>query len=181
MSCLSFTFRSPSRFLLGAALIALTASQVQAQDGARPLAKTEGDDIVVTATRVGAGESRAVLVLGRDDIDTRPFGADITQSLNRIPGVQATTGDSRGGSFSFEFAMRGLNKEQVGFTLDGIPTGDARFNGGSPPQRFIEPSNISRIIVSQSAGDLGAPSRFALGGFVDFVTDDPSLRPAAAF
>ncbi|BCA61296.1 hypothetical protein HMP09_0530 [Sphingomonas sp. HMP9] len=181
MSRLFFKCRSPRRFLLGTALIALITSEAQAQDGAPPPANTEGDDIVVTATRVGAGESRAVLVLGRDDINRRPFGADITQSLNRIPGVQATTGDARGGSFSFESAMRGLNKEQVGFTLDGIPTGDARFNGGSPPQRFIESSNISRITVSQSAGDLGAPSRFALGGFVDFVTDDPSLQPAAAF
>jgi opacity protein-like surface antigen len=174
---------SPRRLLLGVTLAALAAGQAQAQDATSPPipAAREQDDIVVTAARVGAGESRAVLVLGRDDIDGRPFGADITQSLNKIPGVQATTGDARGGSFSFEFAMRGLNKEQVGFTLDGIPTGDARFNGGSPPQRFIETSNIRRITVSQSAGDLGAPSRFALGGFVDFTTDDPSLRPSAAF
>jgi iron complex outermembrane recepter protein len=177
-----FSTRLSRRLLLGAALIAVTAGQAQAQDHPAPAAGEEaGEDIVVTGTRVGAGESRAVLVLGRDDIDSRPLGADITQSLNKIPGLQATTGDARGGSFSFEFAMRGLNKEQVGFTLDGIPTGDARFNGGSPPQRFIESSNIRRITVSQSAGDLGAPSRFALGGFVDFVTDDPSKTPGVAF
>jgi iron complex outermembrane receptor protein len=165
-----------SRFLLGVGVVALTLGDAWAQS---IRADVPGDDIVVTAARVGHGESRAVAVLGREDIDERPFGADITQSLNKIPGVQATTGDARGGSFSFEFAMRGLNKEQVGFTLDGIPTGDARFNGGSPPQRFIESSNIRRITVSQSAGDLGAPSRFALGGFVDFATDDPSRTPSA--
>lgn len=169
-----------ARLLFGAAPLALIAAQAQAQEQVPDTAE-QGADIVVTGTRIGAGESRAVLVLGRDDIDSHPLGADITQSLNRIPGVQATTGDARGGSFSFEFAMRGLNKEQVGFTLDGIPTGDARFNGGSPPQRFIESSNIRRITVSQSAGNLGAPSRFALGGFVDFVTDDPSPQPSAAF
>ncbi|MET1755821.1 TonB-dependent receptor [Novosphingobium sp. RD2P27] len=169
------------RLLLGSALVALTAGQAEAQTQLSPATEDAAEeDIVVTGTRIGAGESRAVLVLGREDIDDRPLGADITQSLNKIPGVQATTGDARGGSFSFEFAMRGLNKEQVGFTLDGIPTGDARFNGGSPPQRFIESSNIRRITVSQSAGDLGAPSRFALGGFVDFVTDDPTPRPGAA-
>lgn len=171
--------------LLGGALAALGAAQAQAQErspsGGSPADHYEGEDIVVTATRIGSGESRSVLVLGRADIETRPLGADITQSLNKISGVQAITGDARGGSFSFEFAMRGLNKEQVGFTLDGIPTGDARFNGGSPPQRFIESSNIRRITVSQSAGDLGAPSRFALGGFVDFVTDDPAAQPGAAF
>jgi outer membrane cobalamin receptor len=172
-------FTARRRMLAGTALAAFVIAPVQAQDASDVPAAAQ-DDVVVTGTRIGAGETRAVLVLGREDIDTRPFGADITQSLNRIPGVQATTGDARGGSFSFEFAMRGLNKEQVGFTLDGIPTGDARFNGGSPPQRFIESSNIRRITVSQSAGDLGAPSRFALGGFVDFATDDPALRPSAA-
>lgn len=133
----------------------------------------ELDEIVVLAKRIGVGESRATFVLQAQDIDERPLGADVTQSLAKVPGVQVSTGDARGGSFSFEFYLRGLNKEQVGLTLDGIPTGDARFNGGSPPQRFIEPSNIGSITVSQSAGDIGAPSRFALGGFVDFVTDDP--------
>lgn len=161
--------------LAGALLAEPAQGQAQTETG-----QVEASEIVVTGDRIGQGQSRAVALLGKADIATRPFGADITQSLNKIAGLQVTTGDARGGSFSFEFAMRGLNKEQVGFTIDGIPTGDARFNGGSPPQRFIEPSNISRITVSQSAGDLGAPSRFALGGFVDFATDDPSARRSAA-
>lgn len=131
------------------------------------------DEIVVTAERIGAGNLRAAAVLSTQDIQERPLGADITQALVKVPGIQVSSGDARGGSFSFELYLRGLNKEQVGLTLDGIPTGDARFNGGSPPQRFIESSNIARINVSQSAGDIGAPSRFALGGFVDFITADP--------
>ena len=133
----------------------------------------ESSDIVVTGERIGAGNLRAAAVLGVEDIQERPLGADITQSLAKVPGLQVSSGDARGGSFSFELYLRGLNKEQVGLTLDGIPTGDARFNGGSPPQRFIESSNVARINVSQSAGDIGAPSRFALGGFVDFITADP--------
>jgi len=135
------------------------------------------DDVVVTAERFGSGLTRATFTLGAEDISERPLGADIMQSLVKVPGVQVSTGDARGGSFSFELYMRGLNKEQIGLTIDGVPTGDARFNGGSPPTRFIESSNIGRIVVSQSAADIGAPSRFALGGFIDFVTDNP--RPDA--
>ncbi len=131
------------------------------------------DEVVVTAERFGSGRTRAVFTLGAEDIQARPLGAEITQALVKVPGVQVSTGDARGGSFSFEIYMRGLTDEQIGLTLDGIPTGDSRFNGGSPPQRFIESSNVSRITVSQSAGDIGAPSRFALGGFIDFVTDAP--------
>ena len=128
------TLRPLSRIALGGLVVALAFQPALAQT-APPENTDQGEDIVVTAAKIGKGESRAVSVLDKRDIETRPLGADITQSLNKVPGLQVTTGDARGGSFSFEFAMRGLNKEQVGFTLDGIPTGDARFNGGSPPQR----------------------------------------------
>ena len=141
------------------------------------VATQELEVIEVLGQKIGAGESRATFVIGEQDIEERPLGADITQSLAKVPGVQISTGDARGGSFSFEMYLRGLNKEQIGLTIDGIPTGDARFNGGSPPQRFIESSNIASVEVSQSAGDIGAPSRFALGGFVDFKTDDPAATP----
>jgi len=151
------------------AALAALAGAAQAQS----VTSEEPTEIVVLAKKIGSGETRAVFTLSTVDIQDRPLGADITQALAKVPGLQVSTGDARGGSFSFEMYLRGLNKEQIGLTVDGIPTGDARFNGGSPPQRFIESSNIGSIAVSQSAGDIGAPSRFALGGFIDFITDDP--------
>lgn len=158
-----------------ALILALSASPAFAQNASASDegAEGSGEEIVVTGERIGAGNLRAAAVVSAQDIQERPLGADVTQSLAKVPGIQVSSGDARGGSFSFELYLRGLNKEQVGLTLDGIPTGDARFNGGSPPQRFIESSNVARINVSQSAGDIGAPSRFALGGFVDFITADP--------
>lgn len=165
-------------FLASAAMPAL-AQQSGSMETAAEAGSPSGDsEITVTGRRLGAGKGRATFELDRADIEDRPLGADVTQSLAKVPGVKVSTGDARGGSFSFELFLRGLNKEQVGLTLDGIPTGDARFNGGSPPQRFIDSSNIARITVSQSAGDIGAPSRFALGGFIDFRTDDPAKDAA---
>ncbi len=160
-----------STLLVSSALCLVMAAPALAQTTA-PTADTV-DEIVVTAERFGSGLTRATFTIGAEDIQERPLGAEITQALVKVPGVQVSTGDARGGSFSFEIYMRGLSDEQIGLTLDGIPTGDSRFNGGSPPQRFIESSNIGKITVSQSAGDIGAPSRFALGGFIDFVTDAP--------
>lgn len=163
----------PTRFatsLVPAVVALLVAQGAMAQNPTQePL-----QEVVILAKKLGAGEARATFVVDAADIEQRPLGSDVMLNLARVPGVQVSTGDARGGSFSFELYLRGLNKEQIGLTLDGIPTGDARFNGGSPPQRFIESSNVSNIVVSQSAGDIGAPSRFALGGFVNFVTADPA-------
>lgn len=164
-----------SIWLASSALCLVMAAPAMAQQAAPPAAAAADtiDEVVVTAERFGSGLARATFTIGAEDIQERPLGAEITQALVKVPGVQVSTGDARGGSFSFEIYMRGLGDEQIGLTLDGIPTGDSRFNGGSPPQRFIESSNIGKITVSQSAGDIGAPSRFALGGFIDFVTDNP--------
>lgn len=130
---------------------------------------------------IGTGESRATFTMDRSQLEERAAGTDITIALKSIPGVQVSTGDARGGSFSWELYMRGLTKEQIGFSLDGIPTGDARFNGGQPPDRFIDAANIARIVVSKSSGEIGSPSRFALGGFLNFVTDDPPKERAVTF
>jgi outer membrane cobalamin receptor len=168
------TLKVLSVLTLAAAISPGFVSTALAQTVASPPQETENqEEIVVTAERFGSGLARAAFTVGAADIDERPLGAEITQSLVKIPGVQVATGDSRGGSLSFEIYLRGLTDEQIGLTLDGIPTGDSRFNGGSPPMRFIESSNIGRINVSQSSGDIGAPSRFALGGFMDFITDNP--------
>lgn len=167
-----------SIWLVSSALCLVLATPAMARQAApkppaNPAADQTLDEVVVTAERFGSGLARATFTIGAEDIQERPLGAEITQALVKVPGVQVSTGDARGGSFSFEIYMRGLSDEQIGLTLDGVPTGDSRFNGGSPPQRFIESSNVGKITVSQSAGDIGAPSRFALGGFIDFVTDAP--------
>jgi iron complex outermembrane receptor protein len=163
-----------SIWLASSALCLATAAPAMARQASTVPTTDAVDEVVVTAERFGSGLPRATFTIGAEDIRERPLGAEITQALVKVPGVQVSTGDARGGSFSFEIYMRGLTDEQIGLTLDGIPTGDSRFNGGSPPQRFIESSNIGKIVVSQSAGDIGAPSRFALGGFMNFVTDEPA-------
>lgn len=133
------------------------------------------EEIVVLGLKdqFGSGLGRAEYTLGVEDIESRPGGAEITQALTKIPGIKVSTGDARGGSFSFEVYLRGLNDQQIGLSIDGIPAGDARFNGGSPPNRFVESSNVGLIKVSQSSGEIGAPSRSALGGFINFITDQP--------
>ena len=164
------------KVVLAAALVAMSVGPVNAQND-------ELEEIVVLglAERYGSGLGRAEFVIGKEDIELRPAGAEITQALIRIPGVQVATGDARGGSFSLELYLRGLNDQQIGLSVDGIPAGDARFNGGSPPNRYVDSSNVGTIRVSQSSGEIGAPSRSSLGGAINFETLDPENEFGAEF
>ena len=57
--------------------------------------------------RFSSGIGRAEYRVGKEDVLQRPAGSEITQSLVKVPGIQVSTGDSRGGSFSFELYLRG--------------------------------------------------------------------------
>lgn len=181
MACFKSQLLSSFAIAAVACVLSENAAAQMAEDTA--LSQTEIEDILVvsTADKFGSGLTQATFVLGAEDIETRPLGAEITQSLNQIPGVQAATGDSRGGVFSFELYLRGLTDEQIGFSIDGVPTGDSRTQGGGPPNRFLDSSNIGRIIVSQSSGEIGAPTRFGLGGFMNFVSSNPAPEAGATF
>ena len=164
-------------------LAVVAISAILVMPGAAQAQDEELDEITVFGLRdqFSSGIGRAEYKIGEVDIEQRPLGAEITQALVKVPGVQVSTGDSRGGSFSFEIYLRGLNDQQIGLSIDGIPSGDARFNGGSPPNRFVESSNVSQIIVSQSSGDIGTPTRSSLGGYINFITDDPKDELGGSF
>ncbi|HKX44841.1 MAG TPA: TonB-dependent receptor [Burkholderiaceae bacterium] len=131
------------------------------------------DQITITGQSIGKGETRANSVVDRQTILQQPPGLDPLKVLARVPGLQVNSSDSVTGSFSMRLSMRGLNKEQIGVSIDGIPNGSTLSNGGSMPNRLMDPANLQRVDVSQSAGDIGTPSNQALGGYIDFKTRDP--------
>ncbi len=130
--------------------------------------------VEITGQLLGKGEARANSVIDAETIKAQPAGLDPLKLLGRVPGLQVGSSDALGGSFSMRLGMRGLNKEQIGVSVDGIPNGSTLSNGGTMPNRLLEPANVVRVDVSQTAGDLGTPSNQALGGYIDFRTRDPS-------
>lgn len=132
--------------------------------------------VQVTGQVLGKGEARANSVIDQATIAEQPAGLDPLKLLARVPGVQVTSGDALTGSFSMRLSMRGFNKEQIGMSIDGIPNGSTLSNGGTMPNRLIDPANLVRVDASQTAGDLGTPSNQALGGYIDFKTRDPAVQ-----
>jgi iron complex outermembrane recepter protein len=136
-------------------------------------------EIVVIGEALGRGEARANSVIDATTIREQPAGVDPLRLLNRVPGLQVSSSDALTGSFSMRLSMRGLNKEQIGISIDGIPNGSTLSNGGTLPTRLLETANLVRIDASQTAGDIGTPSNQALGGYIDFKTRDPSRERGA--
>jgi outer membrane receptor protein involved in Fe transport len=132
------------------------------------------ETVVVTTKALGRGEARANSVVSVSTIQEQPAGLDPLKLVSRVPGLQVGSSDSLTGSFSMRLSMRGLNKEQIGVSIDGIPNGSTLSNGGTMPNRLIDSSNLEWIEVSQTAGDIGTPSNQALGGFIEFKTRDPA-------
>lgn len=130
--------------------------------------------VQITGNLLGKGEARANTVIDSQTILQQPAGLDPLNELNRVPGINVSSSDALTGSFSMRLNMRGFTKEQIGMSVDGIPNGSTLSNGGTMPDRLLDTGNLTRIDVSQTAGDIGTPSNQALGGYIDFKTRDPA-------
>lgn len=156
----------------GSAAMLQWGAAAQAQQAPEPPA--EATVVEVTGHVMGKGEARANSVIDKATIAEQPAGIDPLKLLARVPGMQVTSSDALTGSFSMRLSMRGFNKEQIGMSIDGIPNGSTLSNGGTMPNRLLDPANLVRVDASQTAGDLGTPSNQALGGYIDFKTRDPA-------
>lgn len=102
----------------------------------------------------------------------------VNSLIDNLPGVSIQEGDTYGfDDWSTTIAVRGfqntLDEQQIGTTIDGIPNGNSNYGGGAKANRYVDPSNIGNITVSQGTADIASRSLEALGGTIDFETDDP--------
>ena len=124
---------------------------------------------------VGDTSSHANNIVDTSKIKTANSVGNPLTLLNNVAGVHVTTGSSFG---LYEYAnqvnMRGFNKNQIAFLVDGVPLGSSSTAGGAPVNRFVEPENLSSVVVHQGSGALSTPSAAALGGSIDYITTLPS-------
>lgn len=140
------------------------------------------EEVLVYGKLLGQGEARANVQISSSVIEELPPGTGAAQLLQRVSGIQVGSSDALGGGgFDSTINMRGFGKDSIGFSIDGIPNGRTTLGGGSVPNRFLETSNLAGIDVSQSAGVIGSPSRQALVGHVNYLTDDPDSERGTEF
>lgn len=98
--------------------------------------------------------------------------------VDNLPGVSIQEGDSYGtDDWSTSISIRGfqvnLDDAQIGTTIDGMPNGTSDYWTGSKANRFVDPANMGGVTVSQGTADIASRSIEALGGTLDFTTDEP--------
>ncbi|MFS1526141.1 TonB-dependent receptor domain-containing protein [Microbulbifer sp. 2304DJ12-6] len=98
--------------------------------------------------------------------------------IDNLPGVSVNEGDTYGfDDWSTNISVRGFtisqDEQQIGTTIDGIPNGGSNYGGGAKANRFIDPANLASIEVSQGTSDIASRSLDALGGTIDYRSQDP--------
>jgi hypothetical protein len=103
----------------------------------------------------------------------------ILSTVDNLPGVNVTEGDTFGfDAWSTTINLRGfqsnLDNQQVGITIDGMPNGESGYDGGAKANRFIDSANSGGVEVNQGTADISSRTLEALGGTLNFLTDDPT-------
>ncbi len=149
------------------------AQSVATVDVAPAADDTGSNDIVV----IGKGETRQVQELGQQDLAELVPGTSPLKAIEKLPSVNFTGADPFGAyEWAERVSIRGFNQNQLGFTLDGIPLGDASYGNvnGLHISRAIISENISLTRVSQGSGSIGTQATNNLGGTLEFFSRDPS-------
>ena len=102
----------------------------------------------------------------------------ILSTVDNLPGVNITEGDTFGfDDWSTTVNLRGyqtnLGEQQVGTTIDGFPNGESNYGGGAKANRYIDSANLGGVEVNQGTADISSRSLEALGGTLNFFTNDP--------
>jgi iron complex outermembrane receptor protein len=102
----------------------------------------------------------------------------VLATIDNLPGVNVTEGDTFGfDDWSTTINLRGyqsnLSEQQVGITIDGLPNGESGYGGGAKANRFIDSANSGGVEVNQGTADISSRTLEALGGTLNFLTDNP--------
>jgi iron complex outermembrane receptor protein len=163
-----------------ALLIASAAGALSAAHAQEPVAEDEGQ-ITVTGRRVSQsseaiGEDKVsnVVAVTREALLSAPSGISGLKMLEQLPGFNVQTDGALGlYEFGNSVQTRAFNLDQIGFVMDGIPTGRSDAFGGSPVFRYVDNENLGVVEAAVGAGDVSLPSYSTLGPVVQYNSIAP--------
>ena len=163
------TMQHPLVSACAAAVIAAPFAAAQETESGSAL-----EEIFVTAESLYFGNSAVTESM---KLQQSPM-TSVNALIDNLPGVSIQEGDTYGfDDWSTTIAVRGfqnsLSDQQIGTTIDGIPNGGSNYGGGAKANRYIDPSNLETVTVSQGTADIASRALDALGGTIDYLSNDP--------
>lgn len=173
-----------ARLQLGISISALLAIAGTAQAQTIPMAEEAAagaTEIMVTGRRVSAasetiGEDKVTttVAITREALLSAPSGVSGLKMLEQLPGFNVQTDGALGlYEFGNSVQTRAFNLDQIGFVIDGIPTGRSDAFGGSPVFRYVDNENLASVQASVGAGDVSLPSYSSLGPVIAYNSIAP--------
>ncbi len=115
---------------------------------------------------------KAVSTITRDAIEKASPGANFTQMIGSIPGVNAATDDVTGLA-NGHYSIRGFDSSDIGMTVNGAPITDTGSYSVYATE-YGDSENMGDITVLQGIPDVDMPDSGASGGHIGWATIDPS-------
>ncbi|MBK5476169.1 TonB-dependent receptor [Pseudomonas sp. TH21] len=113
----------------------------------------------------------------KEALDKQTATGNAIDKLKYTPGLNISSEDNTGLS-GFRFTMRGLNSDQVGMSVDGMPINDSG-NYALYSNLLGDPENIDQIFVTQGSSEADGPHIGSSGGNIGIVTIRPTKETGA--
>ena len=171
--------------MLGGAGLPATAVLAQEVVGTEAIVVT-GRRISQASEAIGEDRTGNVVAVTREALLSAPPGISGLKMLEQLPGFNVQT-DSALGLYEFgnSVQVRAFALDQIGFVVDGIPTGRSDVFGGSPVSRYVDNENLAVVEAAFGAGDVSLPSYASLGPIVQYRSivpqDELGLFAAQSF
>ncbi|MEN5151876.1 TonB-dependent receptor [Pseudomonas orientalis] len=113
----------------------------------------------------------------KEALDKQTATGNAIDKLKYTPGLNISSEDNTGLS-GFRFTMRGMNSDQVGMSVDGMPINDSG-NYALYSNLLGDPENLDQIFVTQGASESDGPHIGSSGGNIGIVTIRPTKETGA--
>lgn len=162
-------------------LLACCSAALSTAAMAQDVVAEENEAITVSGRRISQsseaiGEDKIsnVVAVTREALLSAPSGISGLKMLEQLPGFNVQTDGALGlYEFGNSVQTRAFNLDQIGFVVDGIPTGRSDAFGGSPVFRYVDNENLGVVEAAIGAGDVSLPSYSTLGPVVQYNSIAP--------
>ncbi|WP_259740658.1 TonB-dependent receptor plug domain-containing protein, partial [Pseudomonas poae] len=119
--------------------------------------------------------AKARSTVTKEAMDEMSATANAIDKLKYTPGINVSSDDASGTSGT-NFTMRGMNSDQIGVSVDGVPINDSG-NYAVYSNQLGDPENLAEVFATQGSSEADGPHIGSSGGNIGMITLRPTKEP----